>query len=180
MANGKLGKIVPDAILDKDRKYRYTLKRQWGQRSDNFANFVLLNPSTANESVDDPTVKACMKIAHNLGFDGIYITNLFAFRTKNPEILKRSKDPVGNQNNKYIEEYAHKAKLVIVAWGNYGNLLNRDGDVLKILSKTKIPQCLAYTKLGYPKHPLYINRKIEPFKFKISSTLSNIARATTI
>jgi len=76
--------MIKNAILDKNRKYRYMLKRQWGERN-NFINFVLLNPSTANETVDDPTIKACVKFSQNLGYDGFYVTNLFAFRTKSPK-----------------------------------------------------------------------------------------------
>ena len=59
-----------DAILDKKRKYRYMLKRQWGDSTDKFINFVLLNPSTADETVDDPTIKACIKFTQNLGYGG--------------------------------------------------------------------------------------------------------------
>jgi hypothetical protein len=69
-----------DAVLDKTRKYRYVLERQWGANKKNFINFVLLNPSTANETKDDPTISACIKIAQNLGYDGLWVTNLFALR----------------------------------------------------------------------------------------------------
>lgn len=58
-----------DATLDKTRKYRYVLKRQWGADDDNFVNFVLLNPSTADENADDPTIKACIKFAQNWGYE---------------------------------------------------------------------------------------------------------------
>jgi hypothetical protein len=156
--------MIKDAILDKDRKYRYMLKRQWGERNDNFINFVLLNPSTANETIDDPTIKACIKFAQNLNYDGFYVTNLFALRTKSPKVLKRNRNPIGEQNNKYIKKYAHKSKLVIVAWGNHGNLLNRDNEVLKILSRIQTPHCLTITQSGNPKHPLYINKEMKPFK----------------
>jgi len=150
--------MIKDAILDKNRKYRYMLKRQWGERNDNFVNFVLLNPSTANETVDDPTIKACVKFSQNLGYDGFYVTNLFAFRTKSPEVLKKSENPIGDENDKYIKRYALKSKLVVIAWGNHGNFLNRNNEVLKILSEIKTPHCLAVTNSGSPKHPLYIKR----------------------
>jgi hypothetical protein len=157
--------MIKNPILDKKRKYRYMLVRQWGARNDNFINFVLLNPSTANEIVDDPTIKACTMFAQNLGFDGFYVTNLFAFRTKSPKILKQSENPVGNKNNEFIKKYAHKSKLVVAAWGNHGNFLNRDKEVLEILSNIKAVYCFSITRLGNPKHPLYINRNTKPFKF---------------
>lgn len=156
--------MIKNAVLDKDRIYRYMLERQWGDSNDNFINFVLLNPSTADEKIDDPTIKACIKFAQNLKFNGMYITNLFAYRTKSPRKLKESRNPIGNENDKYIKEYAHKSKLVVVAWGNHGNFLNRNSEVLKILSEIKPPHCLAITNQGSPKHPLYIKRDTKPFK----------------
>lgn len=154
------------AILSDDRLYRYLLSRQWGNDVNNFVNFVLLNPSTADENNDDPTLRSCIRIAQNLGFDGLYITNLFAFRTKSPEILKRSKDPVGPENEKYLKECFQKAKLVILAWGNHGCFLGRDKEVLKIVDKLIEPYCLAVTKLGSPKHPLYVRSSVRPFESK--------------
>ncbi len=154
---------IKDAILDGE--YRYMLERQWGDRNDNFINFVLLNPSTADEKKDDPTIKACIKFAQNLKFDGFYVTNLFAYRTKNPKIMKQSMSPIGIKNDEFIKKYAHKSQLVVVAWGNQGGFLGRDIEVLKILSQIKIPHCLAILKSGKPKHPLYINRNTKPFIF---------------
>ena len=141
------------------------LMRQWCADKNNFVNFVLLNPSTADETTDDPTIKACIKFAQNSGFDGMYVTNLFAFRTKNPAALKQSKKPIGSRNDKFIEEYARKSRLVIIAWGNHGNFLNRDREVLKILSEISMPYCLGVTKSGNPRHPLYIRRDTKPFRF---------------
>ena len=158
--------MIKDATLDKERKYRYVLKRQWSKHNYKFINFVLLNPSTANETTDDPTIKACIKFAQNLGYDGFYVTNLFAFRTKSPRVLKQTKNPIGNKNNEYIKKYALKSKLVVIAWGNHGNFLNRENEVLKILSKIKTLHCFATTKSGSPKHPLYINRNTKTTKFK--------------
>lgn len=76
-----------DAFIDTSENFRYWLKRKWGEK-DSFVNFVLLNPSTADEKIDDRTVKSCIARAKRMGFCGIYITNLFAFRTKSPKILK--------------------------------------------------------------------------------------------
>lgn len=143
-----------DAILDTTRKYRYMLMRQWGTDKN---NFVLLNPSTADEKVNDPTIKGCIKFAQNWGYDGLYVTNLFAFRATDPCDLKNS-DPVGKLNDRYLKEYAKKSKLVVFAWGNHGSYLHRNSEVIKMLSKFCVPHCLKITKSGSPKHPLYIKR----------------------
>ena len=126
-----------DAILDKTRQYRYALKRQWGADDENFVNFVLLNPSTADENIDDPTIKACIKFAQNWGYDGILVTNLFAFRATEPTDLKKAENPIGDQNDSYIKKYAKRSKIIVIAWGNHGNFLNRGEQVVKLLSQIK-------------------------------------------
>lgn len=143
-----------DAIFDQTRKYRYLLKRQWGTDDGNFVNFVLLNPSTADENVDDPTIKACIKLAQNWGCDGIWVTNLFAFRATKPVELKKAENPIGNENNSYITEYAKRSKTVVIAWGNHGSFLKRGEQVTKMLSQITTLHCLQILKNGSPKHPL--------------------------
>ena len=155
--------IIKDAILDKTRKYLYVLKR--GLNEDNFINFVLLNPSTADEIKDDPTIKACIKFAENLGYDGFWVTNLFAFRATDPDDLKKSTSPVGVLNDQYLKEYAQKAKIVVIAWGNDGDFLGRDKVVIKMLSKIKELHCLGVTTLGRPRHPLYVKRNVKLVRF---------------
>ncbi len=147
------------AILDQKRKYRYVLKRQWGTNEKNFVNFVLLNPSTADEKIDDPTIKACIKFAQNWKYDGMWVTNLFAFRTTQPINLKKNKRPIGNKNDSYIQKYAKKSKTIVIAWGNHGNFLNRDKQVIKLLSQISDLYCLQILKNGQPKHPLYVKRQ---------------------
>lgn len=154
-----------EAILDQSRKYRYVLKRQWGDNGNNFINFVLLNPSTADETKDDPTIIACIKIAQNLGYDGLWVTNLFAFRATEPSDLKKYTEPIGEQNDQYLTDCAKRSKIVVIAWGNHGDFLGRDQDVIKLLSKIQTPHCLEITKLGNPKHPLYIKRTAKLFPF---------------
>lgn len=147
-----------DAIFDTTHEYRYMLMRQWGSDKKNFVNFILLNPSTADEKMDDPTIKGCIKFAQNWGCDGLYVTNLFAFRATDPRDLKKTREPIGELNDKYLKEYAKKSKLVIFAWGNHGRYLGRSAIVAKMLSKICVPHCLKITKSGSPKHPLYIKR----------------------
>ncbi len=93
--------MIKNAILDPTRTYRYVLERRWGQ-GDNMINFVLLNPSTADESIDDPTIKGCIQFAKNWGYDGFYVTNLFAFRATDPKVLKKAPKPIGEDNDRYL------------------------------------------------------------------------------
>jgi hypothetical protein len=157
--------MLKDAIIDESEKYRYVLERRWGTTSDNVINFVLLNPSTADASQDDPTVKACIQFAKNLGFNGLLITNLFAFRATDPIKMKSCKYPHGSKNDRYIEDAAKKSKMIIVAWGNHGTHCDRDKEVIKLLSPIKNLFCLGITASGNPKHPLYIKRTFKPILF---------------
>lgn len=150
------------AILDKSRKYRYMLERQWGANNDNFVNFILLNPSTADEQTDDPTIKACIKFAQNWKYDGIYVTNLFAFRVTRPSDLRQCKSPVGKLNDQYIKEFSQRAKIIVFAWGNHGVFLDRHNSVMTLIEN---PYCLGKTKCKMPKHPLYVKRNTRPKQF---------------
>ncbi len=154
-----------DATLDESRIYRYVLIRKWGNNDDNFVNFILLNPSTADEKFDDPTIKACITFAKSWAYDGFYVTNLFAFRATKPKNLKKASDSIGPLNNHYIEEIAKKSKKIVIAWGNHGGFKQRDKEVLQILAKICTPYCIQKLKKGYPKHPLYVKRDSKPIIF---------------
>jgi len=158
--------MVKDAIFDKSKKYRYVLERSWGINENNILNFILLNPSTADATHDDPTVRACVEFAKQWKFDGILITNLFAFRATNPAKMKSCRNPHGFQNDEYIKSIAKKSRMVVVAWGNHGTHCARDKEVLKILNTINQPFCLGNTKLGNPKHPLYVKRTIKPILYR--------------
>lgn len=157
--------IKKDAILDESRMYRYVLIRKWGNNEDNFVNFILLNPSRADERFDDPTIKACITFAQNWWFDGFYVTNLFAFRATKPKDLKKVLDPIGLLNNRHLGETAKKSKKVVIAWGNHGSFKERDKEVLQILTRICTPHCIQKLKNGSPKHPLYIKRDTKPIIF---------------
>lgn len=153
------------AVIDKNKKYRYVLERRWGSDINNIVNFILLNPSTADASHDDPTVRACIEFARRWGYDGIAITNLFAFRATDPIEMKSCQNPHGSQNDKYISSVAKKSRIIIVAWGNHGTHCNRDREVLNVLISIKKPFCLGITDSGNPRHPLYIKRTVKPIPF---------------
>lgn len=156
-----------NAVLDKTKKYRYVLSRQWGP-SNNFVNFILFNPSTADQNKDDQTVRRCINLTKSWQkYDGCYITNLFAFRTRHPKILKKSKDPVGTENNKYLKKLVDQSKIVVIAWGIHGNFRNRDKEVLRLIGQKGL-YCLEKTKFGHPKHPLTIRRNTKPMRYTVS------------
>ena len=139
------------AKLSEDRKYRYALWRTWDD-SKAFVMFIGLNPSTADEDTDDPTLTRCINYAKSWGYGGVCMANLFAFRATEPSDMKASKDPVGRENNKWLKKLAKDAGLVVAAWGNDGSYLRRSKQVEKLIPNL---YCLKLNKSGEPAHPLY-------------------------
>ena len=135
------------------KKYRYELGRRWDKGD--LVLFILLNPSTADDKIDDPTIRRCIKFAQQFGFGGLFIGNLFAYRTPQPSILLRANHPVGNLNNKALINLASRSSKIIIAWGNHGQFQNRSAEVLKLLNKYKLYH-FGLTLLNQPKHPLYL------------------------
>jgi len=136
------------------RCYRYTLWRQWGA-TENYAMFIGLNPSTADEVQDDPTIRRCIDFSKQWGFDGLCMTNLFAFRATDPKEMKRCLKPVGDDNDRWLVECSKGAGVVVAAWGNHGRFLGRDEEVIQIVDRL---QCFGLTGEGCPKHPLYLRK----------------------
>ena len=121
--------------------------------------FVCLNPSTADEVQDDPTVRRCIRYAKDWGYGGMAMLNLFAFRATDPEAMKRAKDPVGPENDIYLSEWSAGARVTVCAWGAQGVFLGRDKEVLPLLHR---PHYLALTADGQPRHPLYLKAALKP------------------
>src|SRR5258706_1087839 len=151
------------AIFSKDRKYRYLLWRKWSE-CDTFLGVVGLNPSTADEPFDDPTIRRCIGFARDWGYAGLYVLNLFAFRATKPTALRAAIDPVGADNDRWLWTISKNAALIIAAWGNDGLWGTRASIVLPRLSK---PYCLGLTKLGAPRHPLYVKKTQAPIEFSM-------------
>jgi len=144
--------LSSSATLSACGNYRYTLARMWKKRGP-VVMFVGLNPSTADKSADDPTVRRCVSFGRQWGFSGLLLTNLFAYRSTEPGVLNCVADPIGPDNDYWIVELSRSAKLTIAAWGVHGSLLERDKSVL---AKLNAPHCLCTTKDGAPRHPLYL------------------------
>lgn len=108
------------------RRYRYELWRRWDVPTAPFAMFIGLNPSTADETADDPTIRRCIRFARDWGFGGLLMTNLFAFRATDPAVMKAEAEPVGPENSAIIQSNACNAGIIIAAWGVHGVHMGRD------------------------------------------------------
>lgn len=145
------------------RAYRYSLTRIWGAPAGRFANFIALNPSTADETANDPTVRRMIDFARRWGMDGLHVTNIFALRSTDPALLKRHGAPVGPENDLHIIERARESEIVIAAWGKHGRVNGRGPAVLQLLRANRIKlHCLKVTGDGSPSHPLYVAADTKP------------------
>jgi hypothetical protein len=137
--------------MSRDR-YRYLLTRGPCEAREHVV-FVMLNPSTADQTHDDATIRKVRGFADRLGFERLSVVNLFALRATEPARLYRARDPVGPGNDDAIRAAVADATLVIAAWGNHGALRDRAAEVLPLL-----PRFFHFglTRLGQPRHPLYL------------------------
>ncbi|MEK3807779.1 DUF1643 domain-containing protein [Bacillus sp. FSL H8-0547] len=161
----ELNKNLSGAIIDEKKEYRYSLWRIWNENLPRIT-FIMLNPSTADDQEDDPTLRRCIKFAMGWGFGSLEVVNLFAYRSTDPKLLISAHDPIGEKNNEYIREALNRSDKVVLAWGTKGSLLDRDKEVLQLLKDISTPiYTLELTRYGYPRHPLYVKAdKIpEPF-----------------
>lgn len=158
------------ARLSDDGMYRYELSRRWARGP--AATFIMLNPSTADATLDDATIRKCRGFAQRWQMGAIVVVNLFALRATDPNLLKsgiqHEYDVVGPDNDDVIHDAVVRSRVVIAAWGSKGNLINRDIEVcemLKILGRD--PMCLKVTKGGFPQHPLYAPYKCIPVRLQV-------------
>lgn len=160
------------AVFDRNKKYRYLLWRSLGENgranSSRSMLLVMLNPNTADELRNDPTIRRCIGFANAWGYNRIEVVNLFAYRAREPVMLKSAVKPIGIHNDQIIRQRAKDAALRIVAWGNHGRLFERDHQVMELLAEFGPVFCLGKTKSGSPKHPLYLRSDAEPLKFSLS------------
>ena len=150
--------ILRTAEFSSCRRYRYALSRIWSSKTP-YALFIGLNPSTADELADDPTIRRCMRFAKNWGYGGLVMANLFAFRATEPRIMLSAVDPIGSENDRWLKHLAKNAGIVIAAWGAHGGFMERDRQVAAMFPDL---QCLGLTGKGYPRHPLYLPGNSQP------------------
>lgn len=135
-------------------QYRYRLWRTWDASLDT-ATWVMLNPSTADASKDDATIRRCIGFTKRWGLGGIEVVNLFAWRSTYPHELYKAADPVGAGNDLVIEQAAYRGRRVILAWGDHGKHRDRSYKVRQALTECGLRlDCLGLTAHKEPRHPL--------------------------
>lgn len=149
--------MTASATFSEDRMYRFTLRRVWDESLPTFV-VIGLNPSTADETIDDPTIRRCIGFAKRENCGSLLMLNLFAFRATDPKDMRSAKDPFGNNNLEVIIEETSKAYAsggtIVCAWGNHGEYRTHGHQVAGCL---KVPAfCFGKTKSYQPKHPLYL------------------------
>lgn len=156
------GDTRSEAVYSRCGRYRYALTRVWDGRGARIA-WVMLNPSTATEVRNDPTIERCERRARALGYGAMRIVNLFALRETRPARLKRAPDPVGADNDSALAEAAQWADDVLCAWGVHGAHLGRGAAVARLLVRGHARLlALGETKDGHPRHPLYVGYAVAP------------------
>lgn len=149
------------AKLSECRTYRYALWRQWDDSIPSIL-FVGLNPSKADEKDDDPTLLKCIQYARKWGYGGVYMGNLFSFRATQPRDLFKADDPIGEENDSWLDYLNNKSKVTVAAWGNHGQFMDRS---MKIKPKLNNLHYLKMNATGEPAHPLYLCKNLSPKKF---------------
>ncbi|HEV7477301.1 MAG TPA: DUF1643 domain-containing protein [Burkholderiales bacterium] len=147
------------AVFSACRRWRYLLWRCW-DRSGPVANFLMLNPSTADEAKLDPTCSRARAYAEAWGYGALIVTNIFGWRSTDPRALRRVRDPVGAANDAAILRAAGEADLVVCAWGNHGIERGREVEELLRQTETKL-HILKLTGAGHPGHPLYLRKSLK-------------------
>jgi hypothetical protein len=142
------------------RRWRYLLWRRWDEGKP-VANFLMLNPSTADEVKLDPTCSRARDYAERWGYGALIVTNIFAFRNTNPNQMRAARDPVGPGNDAAIVKAARESAIVVCAWGNHGAFLDRSKRVKELLKKNQL-HFLRLNANGEPAHPLYLPGSLKP------------------
>jgi hypothetical protein len=162
------------AILSDCGRFRYSLWRSWGDPGPprRFANFIMLNPSTADAEADDPTVRCCIGFARAWGMDGLVVTNLYPLRATDPKGLWKADDRGGEwlqltgglspKNAFHLMGYARTAKLVVCAWGANAEPAVAARALELIRGVGAVPHRLRLTRSGQPCHPLYLPASLAP------------------
>lgn len=141
-------------------RYRYTLWRKWGPGGT--CMFVGLNPSTADATIDDQTIRRCIAFARSWGYGRLMMTNLFAWRATDPRDMKAAASPIGPANTDVLFREHANADLTVAAWGTHGAYMGRDNAVRKLLPGLHY---LRLTKVGHPSHPLYLPASLQPVEW---------------
>jgi hypothetical protein len=160
-------------IFSSDRRYRYLLRHTWEPLfAPKFCTWIGLNPSVADETQLDPTLRRIRAFSASAGYNGFIMTNLFGLVSTDPDQLYTVDDPVGPENDRYILQAATETRKVVAAWGILGGHQKRCQTVLKMLTCFDV-MCLKETKEGYPIHPLYVAGDTELIRYEKHSIRRN-------
>lgn len=149
------------ARLSPCETYRYLLWRRWGSAPP--LGWVMLNPSTADATENDPTIRRCIAFARRGGFGGIFVANLFALRATDPRTIAAHADPVGPENMQAIVDLRRRCRVVVMAWGAYTPPRGQVRRLVELIDHVRLTlighcemACLGRTGAGAPRHPLYV------------------------
>lgn len=173
MVSEWIGTSNSGAVFDSTRLYRYSLWRRWAEPwlfdSPHWCNdmvlFLMLNPSTGDESENDPTINRCIQFTKDWGYNGLVVANIFAIRATDPIDMKKAGDPVGPENNRAISYFVEHCAKIITAWGNHG-IHNSRSTAIRDLLRGRLVHHLGLTQAMEPKHPLYLKASTQPTLWK--------------
>jgi hypothetical protein len=143
------------ASFDRTRQYRWELHRRWGP-GDRTVTWVMLDPSVADESADDQTLRRITAFSRHWGFDALAVVNLFSLASTSPTLLGRHPSPVGARTNATIARLAGRSTAVVAAWG---------ADRAAATGLLPSALCLGLTADGSPRHPLYVPSATRPVPY---------------
>ncbi len=156
------------AVFSRCRRWRYLLWRRWDAARP-AANFLMLNPSTADEFRLDPSCTRARRYAERWGYGALIVTNLFGWRATDPGEMKAACEPVGRANDAAILRAAREAAIVVCAWGNHGAHRERSARVLALLRDAGIEtHALRMNRAGEPAHPLYLPAALTPYALRMA------------
>jgi hypothetical protein len=163
-----MSEVENGAVLSPCERYRYRLWRRWDNRP--LVAFIMLNPSTADAALDDPTIRKCMGFARRWNYGGIDVGNLFALRATDPEVMRRDNAPIGSENIEHLRRICADASQdgapIVCAWGAHGTHLSQAQNFIDMCRSWGVKlSALRFTKSGMPGHPLYIPYEAPLFEF---------------
>lgn len=156
------------ALFSPDRAYRYLLWRSWSD-AEPLVLFIGLNPSTADENANDPTIRRCIAFAKRIEARGVVVANLFAYRATKPKDLFLASEPIGTENDRWLAAAAGLAHQRVACWGTHGSFRGRAREATRLLGSL---QCFGITKSGEPRHPLYLRADVQLHPYELMADAS--------
>ena len=156
--------LKKSAVLSPDGLFRYSLARWWTGEDmipEHHVTWIMLNPSTADDEIDDPTIRRCMAYSIAWGYQGMTVGNLYAYRTPDPHALFKAQYPIGEDNDRWLGILGASAHMIVCAWGVHAQQY-RSEQVRKFLQQFGATYALKLTKDGFPSHQLYLKGDLVP------------------